>query len=115
MLKDGKLNAYWVMVNNNMQAIAHPNDAPTQAFELGGAVDVLGALQRIGPVLGAVELDGYLPLLPAHVDAGDDQAPFIAHDDLGIGSGHTAFDEHEPRRCFLWRLGAGIHHGKRLP
>src|ERR1700739_596178 len=94
------------------QVSADTHDEPAAALQFRGAVDVPCPLNRISPVLRAVELDADFPPLPTHVDARQHAAPVVEDLNLCLGPRQPRTDQRKSRPALLGRLRARVYQRK---
>ncbi len=90
------------------QVGADPHNAPAEGFESRRSVDVPRALTGVGPMLGSVILDDYVPLGPAEVSSGHHEPELVTNQHLCCGRWQSSIDQQQPGDGFRWRFGAGV-------
>ncbi len=88
---------------------AHAHDAPPFVRQFFGAIDIAGALACVRPMLGTVELDTYFVAFPSHIEAGDEVAKAITHNELSLWSCEARAHHDESGACLPGRLGAAVY------
>lgn len=90
------------------QCGADMNDPPPQRFQQDSAFDIPLVLFRVGPMLGAVVLDGDPPFFPAEVGACDNSTGGVSYTNLRLRPRQPIVDEQHPCDAFLRRLGSAV-------
>jgi hypothetical protein len=86
-----------------------PDVSPAELGEQVVSLNVPRPALRIGPVMGALEVDAHEILRLAHIDSRDDEAVLVEHSDLCLRPREAGPHEEQASERFVGRLGATVH------